>query len=181
MLRRMKTVLICSDDGTIRGRASHEEAHAKQGTLHRAFSIFVFRKGRSEMLIQQRSNAKTLFPLLWANACCSHLQEDEGIVAAGRKRLQEEMGFSCTLTEGPSFVYRAEDGTRGSEYEYDTILIGDVTEDLPVTADPAEVADWKWATLSKLREDIGRNPKQFAPWFILGLAMILRPHPTHAN
>lgn len=177
----MTQVLLCTDDGTITGSTGRAEAHGGKGKLHRAFSVFVFRRNGTELLIQRRSNKKTLFPLLWANTCCSHLREEEESATAGQQRLLEEMGVRCSLIEGSSFVYRAEDDARGSEYEFDTILTGDLTQDQEVKADPNEVADWKWVTLTKLGDDIAVNPKQFAPWFLLGLAMILRARTAHAR
>ena len=171
----MKPVLLCTDDGTITGSAEREEAHAGKGKLHRAFSVFVFRRNGTELLVQRRSDKKSLFPLLWANTCCSHLREGEEAATAGQQRLKEELGVECALTEGASFVYRAEDPQgKGSEFEYDTILTGDLMRDQEVKPDPDEVAGWKWVTLTKLGDDIAANPKQFAPWFLLGLAMILR-------
>lgn len=176
----MNSILLCDENGTLTGSADRAEAHAGKGMLHRAFSVFVFRRNGTELLIQRRSDRKTLFPLLWANTCCSHLREGEEVVAAGEQRLQDELGVSCVLTAGPSFVYRAEDPQgKGSEYEYDTILTGEVTDDPTVTPNPEEIADWKWVTLTKLGEDIAANPKQFAPWFILGLAIALRSRNEH--
>ena len=45
--------------------------HQGQGKLHRAFSVFLFNT-KNELLMQQRSKEKILFPLYWANTCCSH-------------------------------------------------------------------------------------------------------------
>ncbi len=171
-------VLLCSEDGTILKAADRQETHSGTGLLHRAFSVFVFRRNGQELLIQKRSQEKKLFPLLWANTCCSHLQEDETIGKAGEQRLREEFGFSCPLTEGPSFVYRAEDpGKRGTEYEYDTILVGNLTEEVTPFPNPKEIAEWKWVSLERLKEDMRRAPLEYAPWFYLALAMILRRAP----
>ncbi|MDD4628606.1 MAG: isopentenyl-diphosphate Delta-isomerase [Candidatus Peribacteraceae bacterium] len=171
----MSSVLLCTDDGTITGNAERAEAHAGKGKLHRAFSVFVFRNNGAELLIQKRSKEKPLFPLIWANTCCSHLREGEEVVAAGEQRLKEEFGFTCALQKGPSFVYRAEDpGKRGSEYEYDTLLAGHLTGDASLSPDPKEVAEWKWLSLKELESEMRRAPLEFAPWFYLGLAIILK-------
>lgn len=178
----MHDVILCNEEGIPQGTLDRAEAHSGKGKLHRAFSVFVFRRNGTELLIQRRSDKKRLFPLLWTNTCCSHLREGEEVTSAGEERLREELGFTCPLTAGPSFVYRAEDPQgKGSEYEYDTILAGDVTDDPAVTPHPDEVADWKWVTLTKLGEDITRNPKQFTPWFLLGLAMILHARTAHGS
>jgi isopentenyl-diphosphate delta-isomerase len=149
--------------------------------LHRAFSVFVFRHNGTELLIQKRSKEKPLFPLLWANSCCSHLREREEVVTAGEQRLKEELGLACPLTKISSFVYRAEDpGKRGTEYEYDTLLVGHLTNDLPLSPDPKEVAEWKWMSLDRLKEEMRLAPLEYAPWFYLGLAMILKSPLAHA-
>ncbi|MFH1444322.1 MAG: isopentenyl-diphosphate Delta-isomerase [Candidatus Peregrinibacteria bacterium] len=171
----MSSVLLATEDGTIMGTADRAEAHASPGMLHRAFSVFVFRRGRQELLIQQRSKDKALFPLIWANTCCSHLREDEVLPDAAQLRLHQELGFTCPLTEGPSFVYRADDPeARGTEYEYDTILIGSIQGDPPLKADPAEVNVAKWITTEELTKDMHTDPTKYAPWFHLAFAMIMR-------
>ncbi len=181
MLWQMPFVLLCTEDGTPMGTAERETAHASPGQLHRAFSVFVFRNGRRELLIQQRSKDKALFPLIWANTCCSHLQEGEILPDAAQLRLHQELGFTCPLSEGPSFVYRADDPEgRGTEYEYDTILLGNMTGDPPLHADPAEVSAVKWISTEELTKDMHTHPAQYAPWFHLALAMIMR-RPTRTD
>lgn len=175
MLTGMSLVLLSAEDGTIMGTADRSAAHASPGMLHRAFSVFVFRKGRAEMLIQQRSKEKTLFPLLWANTCCSHLREGEMLPDAAQTRLHQELGFTCPLKEGPSFVYRADDPEgRGTEYEYDTILTGTIAGDPPLKPDPAEVNAVKWISTEELTKDMHLHPLEYAPWFHLALPMIMR-------
>jgi isopentenyl-diphosphate delta-isomerase len=168
-----KTVILVDEQGNPIGESPVLDAHMDTGKLHRAFSVFVFRKNRTELLIQKRSNKKMLWPLIWANTCCSHLRPGEDLLDAGKQRLREEMGFECDLQTDASFVYRAEDPGRGSEYEYDTILIGDA-DPKTVTADPAEVAEWKWISLADLTHDMAGHPRSYAPWFFLALAMILQ-------
>lgn len=176
MLAPMASVLLVTEDGTPMGTAEREVAHTAPGMLHRAFSVFVFRRGRQELLIQQRSKEKTLFPLLWANTCCSHLKEDEVLPDAAQLRLHEELGFTCPLKEGPSFVYRADDPNgRGTEYEYDTILAGFVEGNPPLKPEPSEVNAVKWITTEELTKDMHSNPILYAPWFHLAFPMIMRP------
>ena len=171
----MSLVLLVTEDGTPMGTAERAAAHASPGMLHRAFSVFVFRKGRQEVLIQQRSSEKTLFPLIWANTCCNHLREGEVLPDAAQARLHQELGITCPLTEGPSFVYRAEDPAgHGTEYEYDTILLGSIQGDPPLKPDPAEVNAVRWISTEELTKDMHMNPALYAPWFHLAFAMIMR-------
>ena len=169
----MKHVILCDKTGTAHGTDDVLEAHQNGGSLHRAFSVFVFRNDGNEILVQQRSEKKPLFPLFWANTCCSHPQEGEDLIQAAQNRLQEELGFSCELEERASFVYQADDPNGDlSEHEYDTILVGSVDGDIEVKPDPEEVAAWKWMTLEELQIDIDENPDAYAPWFLIALSLL---------
>ena len=68
------------------------EAHEK-AVLHRAFSVFIMNKN-GETMLQQRAAHKYHSPLLWTNTCCSHQRVGETNIEAGKRRLQEEMGFT---------------------------------------------------------------------------------------
>jgi len=168
----VKHVILCDEDGTPGGTMELMAAHSGNGVLHRAFSVFVFRKDGDEMLLQQRSGKKPLFPLAWANTCCSHPQQGEDIVKAAEKRLQEEMGFTCPLKVAGSFVYQALDPGRGAEHEHDTVLIGIIGNDVPVTPDPREVEDWRWVCLMDLQQELDEEPEKFAPWFPEAVSLV---------
>ncbi|HJZ94450.1 MAG TPA: isopentenyl-diphosphate Delta-isomerase [Gemmataceae bacterium] len=167
-----RQVILCDVTGCPTGTAELVAAHTGAGHLHLAFSVYVFSPDRRSLLIQQRSRDKRLWPLVWANTCCSHPRAGEVPVAAGRRRLREEMGIDCELTPGPAFVYRAEDPAgRGIEHEYDVILIGTYAGD--PTPDPSEVADWEWVSVADLRRDMQQRPERYAPWLHLGLPKVL--------
>jgi isopentenyl-diphosphate delta-isomerase len=166
-----RQVVLCDAAGRPTGTADVSEAHSGDGQLHLAFSVYVFSPNGRAVLLQQRSRHKRLWPLAWANTCCSHPRPGEPATEAGRRRLQEEMGIACELTPGPAFVYRALDPAgRGLEHEYDQILIGTFTGD--PTPDPAEVASWEWVELDSLRADLESRPDRYAPWLHAGLPMV---------
>ena len=178
----MATVILTDLDGTPTGVADAIEAHSGEGRLHRAFSVYVFRKQGRELLIQQRSTHKRLWPLVWANTCCSHPRPGEDAVAAGQRRLREECGMSSNLAVHSSFVYRAEDPHgRGVEHEHVTILIGQVDEATTCAANALEIADWKWVPLQELRQDMQQQPDRYAPWFHIGMETIGWRGPQQAN
>jgi isopentenyl-diphosphate delta-isomerase len=151
------------------------EVHQGAGTLHKAFSILVFRSAGKETLVQQRSRHKNLFPLLWANTCCSHPSPADGLLTEGaERRLREELGFSVPVREAGSFVYRAKDpNSELSEYEYDTVLIGEVTAHVSLSPDPAEIADWRWMSVAELQHDLRDNADRYAPWLAEALRIAL--------
>ena len=177
-------VVLTDEAGNPRGTAGRLEAHTGRGLLHKAFSVFVFRPG-GELLIQQRSREKMLWPLYWANTCCSHPRVGEDLRSAAGRRLEEDCGLTCALQEVGSFVYRAEEPSgRGVEHEHDTVLVGWVEGDALPRTDPAEVAAWRWVHPDALEREIAREPGRFAPWFAQGLAIAVKsppPGPGHAG
>jgi len=171
----MRHVILTNEQGHNLGTEDLQKAHAGKGHLHKAFSVFIFRKNRSELLIQQRSSKKPLFPMLWANTCCSHPQEGEGVKESAENRLQEECGFTCPLTEIASFIYRAPDPTGNcTEYEYDTIFVGDIKENLKLNPDPLEIEQLTWKPVEEIIRNLSKNPTIYAPWFPIALHAIFR-------
>ncbi len=165
-----RTVIHCDETGKDLGDVDLLSAHTGAGALHRAFSVYVFNPDHTKTLIQRRSAKKMLWPMIWANTCCSHPMRGETASEAGQRRLREELGFTVALREGPSFVYRALDPSRqGLEHEYDTILTGTATEDTAVQPNPDEVAEWKWIDLRSLQSEMEAKKDLYAPWFHLGL------------
>jgi len=137
------------------------EAHEK-GVLHRAFSVFVFNK-KGELMLQQRAASKYHSPLLWTNTCCSHQREGESNVQAGRRRLQEEMGFTTDLKEVFSFIYKAPFDNGLTEHELDYVLVGSFEEKPNINKD--EVESYKWMPLKDVKKDIENNPEIYTEWF----------------
>ena len=166
-----RQVILCDESGRPTGSADLLAAHTGAGQLHLAFSVYVYSPDRRKLLVQQRAAGKMLWPLVWANTCCSHPRAGETPVVAGRRRLKEELGLECDLTVGTAFVYRAEDpGGRGVEYEYDILLTG--TTDATPSPDPNEVAAWEWVDVDHLRRDLRARPDRYAPWFHQGLPLL---------
>lgn len=153
-------VLVDENDQQI-GLMPKMEAHEK-ALLHRAFSVFVFNKNK-ELLLQQRALHKYHSPGLWTNTCCSHQREGEDNVTAGKRRLQEEMGFVTDLEETTWFIYKAPFDNGLTEHELDHILVGNYNDDPKIN--PDEVAAFKWMSLDDLKADIQNNPEIYTAWF----------------
>lgn len=125
--------------------------------------------------MQKRSIKKPLWPLFWANTCCSHPRKDLPLPMIAHRRLQEECGVTCDLNEVGTYVYRAEDSERnGIEHEYVTMLRGNLDGDKPFVPNPDEVAELKWIDINELQADMAAQPEKYAPWFHLGLQKILK-------
>lgn len=156
-----ENVLLVDEKDQIIGKMEKIEAHEK-GLLHRAFSVFVY-NNKNELLLQKRAASKYHTPGLWTNTCCSHQRENESNIDAGKRRLQEEMGFTTDLENQFSFIYKAPFSNGLTEHEYDHILIGYFNS--KPQPNPEEVADWKWMSLDKIEEDLTQQPDQYTAWF----------------
>jgi isopentenyl-diphosphate delta-isomerase len=140
------------------------ETH-KDGTLHRAISVFVF-NSKDEMLLQKRIINKYHSGGLWTNTCCSHPRPGESLEDAAKRRLTEEMGFYCDLKKAFHFIYKVEFDNGLTEHEFDHVFIGNY--DGAVELNINEADDFKWMELSSLREDIKQNPENYTQWFKIG-------------
>ena len=155
-----KVILVDKNDIPI-GLMPKMEAHEK-AVLHRAFSVFVM-NSKGEIMLQQRAADKYHSPLLWTNTCCSHQREGETNIEAGKRRLQEEMGFVVALKELFSFIYKAPFDNGLTEHELDHVMIGSF-DGMP-TINNKEVADWKWMLPKDIKEDITKQPELYTAWF----------------
>ncbi|HET9835842.1 MAG TPA: isopentenyl-diphosphate Delta-isomerase [Rhodanobacteraceae bacterium] len=156
-------ILVDADDREI-GHASKAACHNEHGTLHRAFSLFVF-NGRGELLLQQRSASKRLWPGYWSNSCCSHPRQGEDMREATQRRLQQELGLRCALRYLYKFEYQADYGELGAEHELCSVFVG--RTDSPVCANRSEVAAWRYASPMELDCEIAGYPERFTPWLRL--------------
>lgn len=137
------------------------EAHEK-AVLHRAFSVFIM-NDKGQTMLQQRAKDKYHSPLLWTNTCCSHQRDGESNTIAGKRRLQEEMGFQVELEELFSFIYKAPFENGLTEHELDHVMMGFYND--PPAINTEEVESWKWMYPSDIKKDIEENPDQYTVWF----------------
>jgi isopentenyl-diphosphate delta-isomerase len=156
------------------GHLSKAQCHQGPGVLHRAFSLLIF-NGAGELLLQQRSSSKRLWPLYWSNSCCSHPRRAEALEAAIHRRLYEELGVRCPLHFLFKFQYQAQFDAAAAEHELCSVFIGRCTD--PVRINRNEIAAWRWSTPEALQADMaGPGAASFTPWFLLEWERIWRDH-----
>ncbi len=164
-------VILVDEKNNELGLMEKHEAHQK-ALLHRAFSVFVF-NDKGELLMQQRALSKYHSAGLWTNTCCSHPRANEKTKDAANRRLMEEMGFDCELTEKFSFLYKAPFDNGLTEHELDFIYIG-VYNGTP-KINVHEVNAYKWVTLDNVVKDANINPELYTEWF----KIILKEYINH--
>ena len=162
VLSESELLILVDTDDKETGNLSKAECHDGDGILHRAFSVFLFNDQR-ELLLQQRSAGKRLWPMYWTNTCCSHPRQGESMQIATERRLQQELNTASTLEFIYKFEYQARFGDLGSENELCSVYLGRLERE--ATANDAEIAALRYAGAKTLQAEIESNPDDFTPWF----------------
>jgi farnesyl-diphosphate farnesyltransferase len=182
------------------GHMSKYDAHifskdTPRGTLHRAFSVFLFDKATNTLLLQQRAHHKITFPNVWTNTCCSHplygMEPSEvdypdavasgkpiGVARAAVRKLEQELGIPSDQLDAADFkfltrlhYFAADTVTHGAEspwgeHEVDYVLFATVDRSkLTVKPNADEVDAVKWVTKEGLVEAMKND--LWSPWFRL--------------
>ena len=161
----MEFVILVDEQDNAIGTMEKQQAHV-EGVLHRAFSIFIF-NSKKELLLQKRASTKYHCGGMWTNTCCSHPRENESVVDAANRRLQEEMGMQSLLKPIFTFVYKAEFANGLTEHEFDYVFFGESNEMPSINIE--EVEDFRFVGIEELQNEIKETPQNFTPWFLIAL------------
>lgn len=162
-------VIHVNDQDEVLGFLPKLDVHVK-GLKHRAVSVLLF-NSKGEWLLQKRALDKYHSPGLWTNTCCSHPYPKENEKVAAERRLQEEMGLTCTLTKAFSFSYRATFDNGLIENELDHVFFG-FSDHKPVL-NTTEADEWKYMPTHELLNTTQTNPESFTKWFMIMLPKVL--------
>jgi isopentenyl-diphosphate Delta-isomerase len=157
-------LILVNDADEVVGHETKARCHDGEGLLHRAFSVFLFNP-RGELMLQQRSDQKRLWPLFWSNSCCSHPRQGEAMDKAAARRVREELGIDVALRYIYKFQYHAAFRDLGSERELCSVFIG--RTDVEVKIDPAEIAAVRWTANAALTREMREESAHFTPWFMM--------------
>ncbi len=152
------------------GFLSKAQCHDGGGVLHRAFSVFLF-NNTGELLLQQRSESKRLWPGYWSNTCCSHPRRGESLQEATKRRLRDELGIASSLEFIYKFSYRAEFDAEGSEYELCHVFLGETGD--TVRPNDSEITAIRFIPADLLLAEIEQTPERFTPWLKMEWIMLL--------
>jgi isopentenyl-diphosphate Delta-isomerase len=164
----MAEVIVVNEKDEVLGKEEKMKAHI-DGLLHRAFSVFIF-NSKGEMLLQQRAIEKYHSGGLWTNACCSHPAPNESTEAAALRRLQEEMGFTTTITKQFDFVYKTSFDNGLTEHEFDHVFTG--SYEGVINFNPDEVMDYCYSKMDRIASSLQTNPEQYTAWFQLAFPKV---------
>lgn len=155
-------IVVNADDKEIDYR-SKADCHDGDGILHRAFSLFLFNDD-GELLLQQRSAGKRLWPSFWSNSCCSHPRRGETLDVATERRLSDELNIAASLEHVYHFCYQASFGAAGSENELCHVYLGKI--DGEVRPNESEIERVRFISTAALDRELDATPQQFTPWFV---------------
>lgn len=157
--------LILVDESDLEiGHLNKGACHDGEGVLHRAFSLFIFNP-EGELLLQQRSSEKRLWPLYWSNSCCSHPRRGESMDEATGRRLHQELGMTSETHHLFTFQYHAPYLEFGSENEVCWVFVG-LCDDEPLP-NTNEIAAVRWIAPDDLDRELETRPEIFTPWFTM--------------
>lgn len=156
-------ILVDDQDREI-GYQDKLHCHTGRGTLHRAFSLFLFNDA-GELLLQQRSINKQLWPLYWSNSCCSHPRRGETMASAIMRRAQQELGVVTEFQYLYKFKYQAPYKNIGAEHELCWVFVGHSAGAIQVNEN--EIASWRFISAMDLEKEMQETPDHFTPWFKL--------------
>jgi isopentenyl-diphosphate Delta-isomerase len=159
-MRDENLVLVDEEDRVI-GVAEKLAIHTTNVQLHRAFSVFVF-NSRNEVLIQQRSATKLLWPLHWSNSYCSHPRSGESMLDAVKRRSHEEISLSVTPLFQYKFMYRARYEEIGEEFELCYVFTAH-SDEVPAAREE-EASQLRFVPVGEMDKFIAVN--RCTPWFI---------------
>ncbi len=165
-------ILVDENDREI-GFETKQRCHEGQGILHRAFSVFLF-DASGEVLLQQRSAEKRLWPKTWSNACCSHPRRGETVPQAAARRLSEELGVVVPITYLFAFQYHATYRAAGSERELCHVYAGRLV--VPAEPNRHEIAALKLLAPDALERELAHRTDQYTPWLALEWQRIRASH-----
>jgi isopentenyl-diphosphate delta-isomerase len=159
----MEEIILVDEQDNPIGTMEKMEAHRK-GLLHRAFSV-VLSNSSGELLLQKRAKNKYHSGGLWTNTCCSHPFPEETISDAVQRRLRYEMGIDLKPEFAFKFIYKTTLDKNLIEHELDHVFIG--TFDGTPMINKDEVSEWKFMSLSELKNDMEIAPEIYTVWFRL--------------
>lgn len=184
----MQELILVDKSNNVLGYDEKNQVHVN-GSLHRAFSIFIYNKCTRKVLLQKRANGKYHSGGKWSNSCCSHPYKGEQIHESLCRCVKDELSLVLSdvqvinysgcpkdkmlaqeneiiFLEITSFVYFSDYG-ENKEHELDFVYACYIEEELLVKITPnfTEVAALKWIDIKELDCWLNANPEDFSSWF----------------
>ena len=162
-----RVVLVDGADREL-GESEILDAHVLPGTKHRAFTALLFREDGA-LLLARRAAGKFLWAGHWDGTVASHPMPGEGYAAAGERRMPEELGIECALSEHGRFDYHMPYGEVGAENEVCATLVGLLPQDVELRPVAGEISEVRWITCEQMLAELSVAGSGYCPWLALAL------------
>jgi isopentenyldiphosphate isomerase len=154
---------IVDEQGKPTGKkALKSEAH-KNGWYHNTIHVWFYTK-KGEILLQQRSHKKAIYPLLWDVSVAGHIDAGESMESAAIRETSEEIGLEIQANDLTKIaVYCHEASYFNGEIkdnEFHHIYISELKVPLKdLVPQPSEVEALKLVSIERFKELVSNSSK----------------------
>lgn len=142
---------IVTESGAPTGKiALKDEAH-RNGWYHNTIHLWLY-TAKGEILLQQRSHKKSIYPLLWDVSAAGHVDAGESLINAAIRETQEELGLHL-LSENLTKIgihKHCKNYANGEikDYEFHHVFLAELTQDIStLIPQPEEVEEVKLVSI----------------------------------
>lgn len=132
--------------------ALKEEAH-KNGWWHNTIHVWLYTK-KGEILLQQRSHKKSIYPLLWDVSAAGHVNAGESLINAAIRETEEELGLKLSIDDLLNIGVHKHKSVYGNgkikDFEFHNVYIAQLKKDIKnLSPQEEEVEALKLVSLSE--------------------------------
>ena len=136
--------LVDKDDNVI-GTVKKGMANSDPRLIHREIAIILVNRN-GEVLLQQRSYKKKVFPGMWTVSCAGHVFHGASPEKTAHRELEEELGFDTKLKFFKKFLRKESNETHFSYWFWG------IYKDEKIIIEPEEVERVNWVNQEKLEQ-----------------------------
>ena len=167
---------VIDDKDTVIGKTTRKNAHTK-ATLHPTVKILLF-NSIGQILLQQRSKNKSIFPSYWDISVCEHILSGESQIKAAARGLWEELSVKTKIKLlRNNHIQVSQYGIEKQRFiECELVKLYGGFFDGEIKTNKEEITDIMFVSIPKLRKLIHQSKILFTPWGLDELLFLLRNH-----
>lgn len=159
----MEYLDIVDESGTPTGKTIARSIAHRDGILHRTAHVWVVREseGRTEILLQKRSEEKESFPGMFDTSSAGHIPAGEEPIPSALRELEEELGIKAMAAQlhyAGTFRIRYEKVFHGGLFrdnEVTSVFVYSRPVDIgALVLQTSEVSEVRWFDLEKVWNEI---------------------------